>query len=82
VAFDRAEGSRCRSRDQCRGARWDDNADLLKLGSGALLLRRVILPMREVVNGVQRHHADDAAHPGDLDGWYADLYDHVVRASE
>ncbi len=114
--------------------RWDDNADLLKLGSGALLhglldvivdghfetiqhmddviesledglfddrsvtreiqqrtyrvrkelveLRRVILPMREVVNAVQRHHADDVAHSGDLDGWYADLYDHVLRASE
>jgi len=114
--------------------RWEDDADLLKLGSGALLhglldvivdghfetvqlmddaiesledglfddkavtreiqqrtyrvrkelveLRRVILPMREVVNAVQRHHADDAAHAGDLDGWYADLYDHVLRASE
>jgi magnesium transporter len=45
-------------------------------------LRRVILPMREVVNAVQRHHADDAAKAGDLDGWYADLYDHVLRASE
>ncbi|MEP7034434.1 MAG: magnesium transporter CorA family protein [Actinomycetota bacterium] len=114
--------------------RWEDNPDLLKLGSGALLhglldvivdghfetiqhmddviesledglfddravtkdiqqrtyrvrkelveLRRVILPMREVVNAVQRHHADDTAHGGDLDGWYADLYDHVLRASE
>jgi magnesium transporter len=114
--------------------RWEDNADLLKLGSGALLhglldvvvdghfvtiqhmddaiesledglfddkavtreiqqrtyrvrkelveLRRVILPMREVVNAVQRHHADDTAKAGELDGWYADLYDHVLRASE
>mgnify|MGYP001791325135 CR=1 FL=1 len=114
--------------------RWDDNADLLKLGSSALLhglldvivdghfetiqhmddviesledglfddhavtreiqqrtyrvrkelveLRRVILPMREVVNAVQRHHADDTANDGELDGWYADLYDHVLRASE
>jgi magnesium transporter len=119
--------------DQVVG-RWEDNADLLKLGSGALLhglldvvvdghfetiqhmddviesledglfddhavtreiqqrtyrvrkelveLRRVILPMREVVNAVQRHHADDAANGGELDGWYADLYDHVLRASE
>jgi len=115
-------------------ARWEDDADLLKLGSGALLhglldvvvdghfetvqlmddaiesledglfddravtraiqqrtyrvrkelveLRRVILPMREVVNAVQRHHADDKGHSTALDGWYADLYDHVLRVSE
>jgi len=114
--------------------RWEDDADLLKLGSGALLhglldvivdghfeaiqlmddaiesledglfddraltreiqqrtyrvrkelveLRRVILPMREVVNAVQRHHTDDEEHSSELDGWYADLYDHVLRASE
>ncbi len=114
--------------------RWEDDSDLLKLGSGALLhglldvivdghfetiqvmddaiesledglfddnavtreiqqktyrvrkelveLRRVILPMREVVNAVQRHHADDKGHSSQLDGWYADLYDHVLRASE
>jgi magnesium transporter len=114
--------------------RWEDNADLLKLGPGALLhglldvivdghfetvqlmddaiesledglfddkavtreiqqrtyrvrkelveLRRVILPMREVVNAVQRHHSDDEGHSNELDGWYADLYDHVLRASE
>ena len=114
--------------------RWEDDADLLKLGSGALLhglldvivdghfetiqlmddaiesledglfddkavtreiqqrtyrvrkelveLRRVILPMREVVNAVQRHHTDDKGHSSELDGWYADLYDHVLRASE
>ncbi|MHB8274311.1 MAG: magnesium transporter CorA family protein, partial [Dermatophilaceae bacterium] len=45
-------------------------------------LRRVILPMprgyqREVTNAVQRHHADDKGHSSELDGWYADLYDHV-----
>jgi len=114
--------------------RWEDDADLLKLGPGALLhglldvivdghfetiqlmddaiesledglfddqavtreiqqrtyrvrkelveLRRVILPMREVINAVQRHHADDQGHSIELDGWYADLYDHVLRASE
>jgi len=45
-------------------------------------LRRVVLPMREVVNTVMRHRADSNAHTGELDGWYADLYDHVLRASE
>jgi magnesium transporter len=45
-------------------------------------LRRVVLPMREVVNTVMRHRADSNGHTNDLDGWYSDLYDHVLRASE
>ena len=44
-------------------------------------LRRVVLPMREVVNTVMRHRADNNGH-SELDGWYTDLYDHVLRASE
>jgi magnesium transporter len=114
--------------------RWEDDAGLLTLGSGALLhglldvivdghfetvqlmddaiesledglfdesaltreiqqrtyrvrkelvqLRRVVLPMREVVGAVQRHHAEDSGHRNELDGSYADLYDHVLRVSE
>jgi magnesium transporter len=113
--------------------RWEDNADLLKYGVGALVhglldvivdghfeavqvlddrieeledglfddnavnrdlqlrtyrirqdlveLRRVVLPMREVVNAVLRHRKDIDA-PSELDGWFDDLYDHVLRASE
>lgn len=113
--------------------RWDDNADLLRFGVGALVyglldaivdthfdavtilddsiegledglfddraaatdvqrrtfrlrkdlveLRRVVLPMRELVNAVLRHRKDFHA-PTDLDPWYDDLYDHVLRASE
>jgi magnesium transporter len=108
--------------------RWDDNSDLLRKGSPALLhelldvvvdeqfdtiqqlddaiesledglfddtgdnrtiqrntyrlrkelveLRRIVLPMREVVNTIRR---SDTA---ELDGWYADLYDNVIRAGE
>ena len=44
-------------------------------------LRRVVLPMREVVNAVLRHRKDIDA-PAELDAWYDDLYDHVLRASE
>lgn len=44
-------------------------------------LRRVVLPMREVVNGVLRHRKDLDA-PAELDAWYDDLYDHVLRATE
>jgi magnesium transporter len=113
--------------------RWDDNADLLKYGVGALVhglldtvvdshfeavqilddamegleddlfddralngevqratyqirkelveIRRVVLPMREVINAVLRHRKDFDA-PAELDPWYDDLYDHVLRASE
>lgn len=111
--------------------RWNDNADLLRAGVGALLhglldavvdghfetiqrlddeieqledelfvdgpagpefvqrvyrfrkdlvgLRRVVLPMREVVNALVRHRERTGS---DLDHWYDDLYDHVLRASE
>lgn len=41
-------------------------------------LRRVILPMREVVNGVLRHGDSDPV----LSRWYDDLYDHVLRVAE
>lgn len=111
--------------------RWDDNSDLLRKGSPALLhgildvivdgqfdtiqqlddtiesledglfddrsqtrrlqrdtyrvrkelvaLRRIVLPMREVVNTIMRSPGIDAV---ELDGWYSDLYDHVIRAAE
>lgn len=45
-------------------------------------LRRVVLPMREVVNTVMRDQAKVMRHDGVLDGYYQDLYDHVLRASE
>ncbi|KUI25635.1 magnesium transporter [Mycobacterium sp. IS-1742] len=44
-------------------------------------LRRVVLPMREVVNSIQ-HRRFDAKTSPELDPRYADLYDHVLRASE
>jgi len=40
--------------------------------------RRVVLPMREVVNTVRRY-GNNAA---ELDPYFDDLYDHVLRASE
>ncbi|MCV7169510.1 magnesium transporter CorA family protein [Mycobacterium manitobense] len=44
-------------------------------------LRRVVLPMREVVNSIQHRRIDAKTSP-ELDPLYADLYDHVLRASE
>jgi magnesium transporter len=45
-----------------------------------VLLRRVVLPMREVVNALMRrdlHVVDEAMQP-----YYQDVYDHVLRVSE
>jgi magnesium transporter len=44
-------------------------------------LRRVVLPMREVVSAIQHRRMDAKTSP-ELDPLYADLYDHVLRASE
>ena len=44
-------------------------------------LRRVALPMREVVNAIQ-HHRVDVKSARELDPHYDDLYDHVLRVSE
>jgi magnesium transporter len=44
-------------------------------------LRRIVLPMREVINAILRHRKDRNS-PAELDPWYDDLYDHVLRASE
>jgi len=42
-------------------------------------LRRVVLPMREVVGTLQRHRV---AESGELAPFFEDLYDHVIRAAE
>lgn len=113
--------------------RWDDNADLPRMGSRALLhgildvvvdgqfdtiqqlddaiealeeglfddqtqtrqlqrdtfrlrkelveLRRIVLPMREVVTTIMRR-GPESGDAVDLNNWYQDLYDHVIRAAE
>ena len=51
-----------------------------ELRKSLLVLRRVVLPMREVVNAVLRHHG-----AGDRTGlypFYQDVYDHMLRAVE
>lgn len=51
-----------------------------ELRKSLVLLRRNVLPMREVVNTVLRrdlHVVDDAMQP-----YYQDVYDHVLRATE
>jgi len=51
-----------------------------ELRKSLVLLRRVVLPMREVVNSLLRrdlHVVDEAMRP-----YYQDVYDHVLRATE
>lgn len=51
-----------------------------ELRKSLVLLRRVVLPMREVVNSLMRrdlHAVDEAMTP-----YYQDVYDHVLRATE
>lgn len=57
-----------------------DQRKAYSLRKSLALLRRVVLPMREVVNGLMRHElgiVDD-----DLTPYYQDVYDHVLRATE
>jgi magnesium transporter len=51
-----------------------------ELRKSLVLLRRVVLPMREVVNTLMRrdlHVIDETLHP-----YFQDVYDHVLRATE
>lgn len=52
----------------------------LRLRKSLVSLRRVVLPMREVVNALMRrdHHLVDET----LTPYYQDVYDHVLRAME
>jgi magnesium transporter len=50
------------------------------LRKSLVMLRRIVLPMREVVNSLQRrdlHVVTEPLHP-----YYQDVYDHVLRATE
>lgn len=51
-----------------------------ELRKSLVLLRRVVLPMREVVNTLMRR--DVGLVKGELSAYYQDIYDHVLRASE
>ncbi|MHB1433625.1 MAG: magnesium transporter CorA family protein [Streptosporangiaceae bacterium] len=51
-----------------------------ELRKSLVLLRRVVLPMREVVNTVLRRDLHIVTEP--LTPYYQDVYDHVLRATE
>ncbi len=48
-------------------------------------LRRLVLPMRDLVVSLHRWHGQNGDHtgmPAELEPYYQDLYDHVLRATE
>ena len=51
-----------------------------ELRKSLVLLRRVVLPMREVVNSLMRRDLRVVTEP--LHPYYQDVYDHVLRATE
>jgi magnesium transporter len=51
-----------------------------ELRKSLVLLRRVVLPMREVVNALMRRDLRVVSEP--LHPYYQDIYDHVLRATE
>jgi magnesium transporter len=51
-----------------------------ELRKSLVLLRRVVLPMREVVNSLMRRDLRVVSEP--LQPYYQDVYDHVLRATE
>jgi magnesium transporter len=74
--------------EDIEGDLFDDNAmsgdvqrTTYQIRKDLVELRRIVLPMREVINAVLRHRKDFKS-PSQLDPWYDDLYDHVLRASE
>ena len=64
-----------------RNSRGDLQRKTFRLRKDLVQLRRVVLPMREVVNSIQHRRLDAKTAP-ELDPLYADLYDHVLRVSE
>ncbi len=56
--------------------------DSYRLRKELVELRRVVLPMREVVSGLMRSTERHSERQGALQGYYEDLYDHVLRAGE
>lgn len=53
--------------------------EIFWLRKDLVVLRRVVLPMREVVTAIVRRRPRDGS---ELDHWFDDLYDHVLRAAD
>jgi magnesium transporter len=63
-----------------RGAASASQRETFELRKALVSFRRVVLPMREVVNGLMRR--DVCPIDPELAPYYQDVYDHVLRATE
>ncbi|MGD0378913.1 MAG: magnesium transporter CorA family protein [Acidimicrobiales bacterium] len=66
--------------DNSRGAIENVQRKSFQLRKSLVLLRRITLPMREVVNSLLRQ--DLGIVPEPMAPYYRDIYDHVIRATE
>jgi magnesium transporter len=57
-----------------------EQSDIFKLKKHLLKFRRVIAPLREVLDVMQRQTIDVVTNP--LEPYYRDVYDHVLRATD
>ena len=67
--------------EESRSAARTVQRNTFELRKALVVARRAVLPMREVVNTVMRGVAETET-DGELNPYFADLYDHVIRASE
>jgi magnesium transporter len=58
----------------------DEQTDIFKLKKQLLKFRRVIAPLREVLDVMQRRTIEVVSPP--LEPYYRDVYDHVLRATD
>jgi magnesium transporter len=58
----------------------DEQTDIFKLKKQLLKFRRVIAPLREVLDVMQRRTIEVVTDP--LEPYYRDVYDHVLRATD
>lgn len=64
-----------------RGSRAALQRDTYTLRKDLVQLRRVVLPMREVIGSIERRRAIQES-PKELDPMWSDLYDHTLRVTE
>lgn len=64
-----------------RGGRAELQRSTYALRKNLVQLRRVVLPMREVVGSIERRRSRQES-PAELDPMWSDLYDHTLRVAE
>ncbi|WP_211471872.1 magnesium transporter CorA family protein [Actinocrinis puniceicyclus] len=82
VLDDAAEELSDRVFDWDGGPARDEVRRLYELRRGLLTARRVIAPMREVINSLMRLRRDLGGGSSEMAPYYQDVYDHAIRAAD